>query len=145
MTKEELHGMLNAICEKWKYKIEEIANDTFRLDVAIKMKDDTWRYQYVYAWLRMQGEEQFVYMNSRVGQYDQRLDLYKLLIESGFCRYSAVTILPDTKDGRNVESLCVSASPHSKIVNQEKLDLPIYDVAFDADYLEQMIYVGDNH
>ena len=145
MTKEELNGMLTAISEKWKYKLEEIGNDTFRMDVAIKMKDDSWRYQYVYVWLRMQGEEQFVYMNSRIGQYDQRLDMYKLLIESGFCRYSAVTILPDTKDGRNVETVCVSASPHSKVITQDLLDLILYDVAFNADYLEKMIFGGDNH
>lgn len=145
MTKGELQVLLQGISDKWKYKLEEINDDKFRLDVAIKMKDDTWRYQYVYVWIKLQGKESYIYMNSRVGLYDRRVDLYNLIIESGFCKYSTVTILPDKIDGRDCESICVSASPQAKLISQDLLDNIIYDVAFNADYLEKKIFNEDKN
>ncbi len=145
MTHNDLKTLVQSIADKWKYKLEELEGEKLRLDVAIKMKDDTWRYQFVYLWIKVQGDHSYVYMNSRVGQYDRRVDLYKLLVESGYGRYCAVTILPDKLDGRDVESICVSACPHAKVVNEELLDQIIYDVAFNADYLEKMLFGEDKH
>ena len=47
----ELKQSLTNISERWKYKMEEVSPGVFRMDVAIKMKDGAWRYQFVYVWL----------------------------------------------------------------------------------------------
>lgn len=145
MTKKELHRMLTFICDKWKYKLDQVEGDKFRVDVAIKMKDDSWRYQFVYVWIKETEKDSFVFLNSRVCVMSDLVDCNKMLHEAGYCRYASVNILPDTINGVECESLCVSATPHSKVVTSDLLDLMIYDIAFNADYLEKLVTGEDKH
>ena len=43
------------IATRWNYKVEEVSPGIFRMDVAIKMKDGTFRYQFVYVWIIVKG------------------------------------------------------------------------------------------
>lgn len=47
----DLKTAMTNIAQRWKYKMDEVSPGVFRLDVAIKMKDESWRYQFVYAWI----------------------------------------------------------------------------------------------
>jgi len=145
MTKTELHKLLTQIAEKWEYTLDTIGDDYFRMDVAIKIDDEKWRHQFVNIWLKTEGEETYIYLNSRVGKYYNTTDHYMLLVQSGFCKYSSVTILPDKINNKECESICVSASPHTSIITQELLDTIIYDVGSNADYLESKIYGKDRN
>lgn len=136
------------IAEKWKYKVDEVSPGVFRIDVAIKMKDESWRYQFVYVWI-IQGRhfgKDVVYMNSRCGEYNPNLNHYKLLKEGGFGTYSQVTITTDKRtDGSACETLIVQAVQPVELTNETILNEVIYDVAYNADIIEESYFGGDNN
>ena len=136
------------IAEKWKYKVDEVSPGVFRIDVAIKMKNDSWRYQFVYAWIiagRHFGKD-VVYMNSRCGEYNPNLNHYKLLKEGGFGTYAQVTITTDKRvDGSACETIIVQAVQPVDLTNETILNEVIYDVAFNADVIEESYFGGDNN
>ena len=79
----DLKTTITNIAERWKYKVEEVNPEIFRGDVAIKMKGESWHYQFVYAWIiagRHFGKD-VVYFNSRGGEYNPNINHYKLLKE----------------------------------------------------------------
>ena len=39
----DLKTALTNISTKWKYKLDEVSPNVWRVDVALKMKDETWR------------------------------------------------------------------------------------------------------
>jgi hypothetical protein len=136
------------IAEKWKYKVDEVSPGVFRIDVAIKMKDESWRYQFVYVWI-IQGRhfgKDVVYMNSRCGEYNPNLNHYKLLKEGGFGTYAQVTITTDKRaDGSACETLIVQAVQPVELTNETILNEVIYDVAYNADIIEESYFGGDNN
>jgi hypothetical protein len=146
MAAFDLKSVITGISEKWKYKTDEVAPGTFRIDVAIKMKNDSWRYQFVYVWIiagRYFGKD-VVYMNSRCGEYNPNLNHYKLLREGGCGTYAQVTVTTDTRpDGSSCETVIVQAVQPVELTNEEILNAAIYDVAFNADIIEESYFGGD--
>ncbi len=144
----DLKSALTAICERWKYKLEEVTPDVFRIDVAIKMQDGNWRYQYVYCWIikgRYQGKD-VVYFNSRCGEYNPNINHYKLLKEGGYGTYAQVTVTTDKrKDGSDCETVIVQAVQPVELTNEAILDAVLYDVAYNADIIEEVYFGGDNN
>ncbi len=134
------------IANKWKYKLDEISPGVFRMDVAIKMKDGGFRYQNVYIW-EVKGRhfgKDVIYMNSRCGEYNPNLNHYKLLKEAGFGTFSQVTITTDTRiDGSPCETLIVQAVQPIEITSEVILNEVIYDVAYNADIIEETYFGGD--
>ena len=81
----DLKTAVSNIANRWNYKLDEVSPGIFRIDVAIKMKDGSYRYQFVWAWViagRHFGKD-VVYMNSRCGEYNTNLNHYKLLKFNG--------------------------------------------------------------
>ena len=144
----DLKTIITNIAERWKYKIEEVTPGIFRVDVAIKMKDESWRYQFVYIWVingRHFGKD-VVYMNSRCGEYNPNLNHYKLLKEGGLGTYCQVTVTTDKRaDGSACETIIVQAVQPVELTNEKILDAVIYDVAFNADIIEETYFGGDNN
>jgi hypothetical protein len=144
----ELKTLVNNISERLKYKTEEVSNGIFRMDVAIKMKDDSWRYQFVYIWHiagRHFGKD-VVYMNSRCGEYNPNLNHYKLLKEGGCGTFAQVTVTTDKRaDGTPCETIIVQASCPVSLINEDILNEMLYDVAYNADYIEETYFGGDNN
>lgn len=136
------------IAARWNYKVEELPGGVHRIDVAIKMKDGSFRYQFVYVWIipgRYFGKD-VVYMNSRCGEFTQNLNLYKLLKEGGYGTYSAVTVTTDKRqDGTPCETVIVQAVQPIEFTNEAILNEAIYDVAFNADAIESLYFGGDNN
>lgn len=144
----DLKMTLTNITERWKYKMDEVSPGVFRIDVAIKMKDDKWRYQFVYVW-RIAGRhfgKDVIYMNSRCGEYNPNLNHYKLLKEGGFGTYAQVTITTDKRsDGSPCETLIVQAVQPVDYTNETILNEVLYDVAYNADIIEETYFGGDNN
>ncbi len=142
----DLKKALTNISERWKYKVDEISPGVFRMDVALKMKDDSWRYQFVYVWIiagRHFGKD-VVYMNSRCGEYNPNLNHYKLLKEGGYGTFAQVTVTTDKRaDGSPCETLIVQAVQPVELTTETILNEVIYDVAFNADIIEMNYFGGD--
>lgn len=142
----DLKTAITGICEKWKYKLEEVSPGVWRVDVALKMKDESWRYQFVYVWIvetRFQGKPA-IYMNSRCGEYNSNLSLYSLLKESGYGNYSSVTVTTDKRvDGSPCETVIVQASLSLEHTSEALLDAVIFEVANGADIIEEKFFGGD--
>jgi len=144
----DLKMTVTNICNRWNYKVDEITPGIFRVDVALKQKDATFRYQFVYVWIikeRYFGKD-VVYMNSRCGEFTQNLNLYKLLKESGYGTFSSVTVTTDKRvDGSPCETVIVQAVQPVEFTNETILNEVIYDVAFNADIIEATYFGGDNN
>lgn len=143
----ELSNALHQISTRWNYKLDELTPGVFRLDVALKLKDDSFRYQFVYIWVEKSpnGRDKF-YMNSRVGMYTQNLNHYNLLKEAGYCNYTTVTITSDkTADGTPCETVIVQAAPYADFTSLELLNDIIFEVANNADILEEKFFGGDKN
>lgn len=144
----DLKTVMTNISNKWKYKLDEVSPGIWKIDVAIKLKDDTWRYQNVWVW-EIKGRhfgKDVIYMNTRCGEYNPNLNHYKLLKEGGYGTFAQVTITTDKRaDGSPCETLIVQAVQPVELTNETILNEVIYDVAFNADIIEQTYFGGDNH
>ncbi len=144
----DLKTAVSNIASRWSYKLDEVNPGVFRMDVAIKMKDGSFRYQFVWIWT-IQGRhfgKDVVYMNSRCGEYHANLNHYKLLKESGYGTYSQVTITTDKRaDGSDCESVIIQAVQPVELTNETILNEAIYDVAYNADIIEETYFGGDNN
>jgi hypothetical protein len=144
----DLKVIIANIAARWNYKVEEVTPGIFRVDVALKQKDATFRYQFVYVWViagRYFGKD-VVYMNSRCGEYNQTLNHYKILKESGYGIFSSVTITTDKRaDGSPCETVIVQAVQPIEFTNETILNEVIYDVAFNADIIEATYFGGDSN
>lgn len=144
----DLKTALTNISTRWKYKMDEVSPNVWRMDVALKMKDESWRYQYVYTWIvqsRFQGKDA-IYMNSRCGEYNSNLNLYNLLKESGYGNYCSVTVTTDKRaDGTPCETIIVQASLAHEHTTEELLDKVLFEVANGADIIEEKFFGGDSN
>ncbi len=144
----DLKTVVSNIANRWNYKLDEVSPGIFRIDVAIKMKDGSYRYQFVWVWIiagRHFGKD-VVYMNSRCGEYNANLNHYKLLKESGYGTYAQVTITTDKRpDGSACESIIVQSVQPVHLTNEDILNEAIYDVAYNADIIEETYFGGDNN
>jgi hypothetical protein len=142
----DLKTALTNISAKWKYKLEEVSPNVWRVDVALKMKDESWRYQFVYVWIvetRFQGKPS-IYMNSRCGEFNTNINLYNLLKESGYGNYCSVTVTTDKRaDGSPCETVIVQASLAVEFTTEELLDKVLFEVANGADIVEEKFFGGD--
>jgi hypothetical protein len=144
----DLKTAVTNIAAKWKYKLDEVSPGVYRMDVAIKMKDDSWRYQMVWVWLitgRHFGKD-VVYMNSRCGEYNPNINHYKLLKEGGYGTFAQVTVTTDKRaDGSPCETIIVQAVQPVELTNETILNEVIYDVAYNADIIEGSYFGGDKN
>lgn len=144
----DLKTAVTNIAERWKYKLDETSPGVYRIDVAIKQKDDSWRYQNVWVW-EIQGRhfgKDVIYMNSRCGEYNPNLNHYKLLKESGYGTYSSVTVTTDKRpDGSPCETVIVQGVQVKELTNEAIINEVLYDVAFNADIIEATYFGGDKH
>ena len=144
----DLKTAISNVANRWKYKLDEVSPGIFRIDVAIKMKDGSFRYQFVWVWIivgRHFGKD-VVYMNSRCGEYNTNLNHYKLLKEGGCGTYAQVTITTDKRaDGSPCESVIVQSVQPVALTNEDILNEAIYDVAYNADIIEESYFGGDNN
>jgi hypothetical protein len=143
----ELQPTLQQIATRYNYKLDEVSPGTFRMDVAIPLKDGKFRYQFVYIWIiKEQSGRERIYMNSRCGTFTPQLNLYNLLKESAFGNYTTVTITNDkTKDGAPCETVITQAVPALALTTPELLNEIIYEVAVNADIIEEKFFGGDNN
>jgi hypothetical protein len=143
----DLKTALQQISQKWNYKLDEISPNVFRMDVALKLKDGSFRYQFVYIWrvAGQNGQRDRFYMNSRCGRYNMGLNLYNMMKEAGWCNYSALTITNDKdKDGNPCETIITQAAPYADNTSLELLNDIIFEVANNADIIEEKYFGGDN-
>ena len=107
-----LREVLTEYAEVKKYKLKELDNGKFSIDIAMKLKDGSSRYQFVWIWLaegRAKGKD-CIYLTSRAGNYTPNVNVYQLLKESGYGVYSTVTIVPDKdKEGNPCETVVIQA------------------------------------
>ncbi|MEM7105443.1 MAG: hypothetical protein AAF502_20065 [Bacteroidota bacterium] len=143
-----LRTNLEAISKKFNYKLNEFAPNKFSLDVALKLKDGSFRYQYVYVWEAPIGRDKKVcyYMNSRVGTYTPSVNLYNLMKEAAYGIYSMVAITTDKdKEGNPCETVIVQAAPNVSYTNLDLLNDVIFEVAANADLMEEKYFGGDRN
>ncbi len=144
----DLKETLTAIAGKHSSKMEEISPQVFLIDVGLLMKDGTTRYQFVYLWEtpnRFLGKP-VIYMNSRCGEFNSNLNLYKLLKDAGGGNYCTYTITTDKRnDGTPCETVICQAAVSKENTSLELLEDVIFEVASQADYCEAVHFGGDNN
>ena len=145
----DLKEVLTEYADSRKYKLKELDNGTFSIDIAMKLQDGSFRYQFVWAWVikgRAKGQKDCIYLNSRVGTYNPTVNLYDLIKESGCGVYSSVTIVNDKdKEGNPCETIVIHASPIQELVTKEEFLYILWEVAERADILEEKFFGGDSH
>lgn len=145
----DLRSALTNVARRRNYKLDELSPDVWRLDVAIPLKDGKFRYQFVYVRVvpkRWFQQKDAILIDSRCGVYSQGLNLYNLLKEGGYGFYTAVTVIPDKdKEGKPCETVIVQSSPVVEWTTPELLDEIIFEVAYNADLIEERFFGGDNH
>ncbi|MCD6069227.1 MAG: hypothetical protein K0S33_4053 [Bacteroidetes bacterium] len=144
-----LKQSLDAISAKWKYKLEELSTPgIYRMDVAIKIGDDKWRYQFVYIW---ESKERYygqpaIYLNSRCGEISAKLNLYNILKESAYGNLSSLTITTDKRaDGSDCETIICQAALPVEFITEDMLSKTIFEVANNADIVEEKYFGGDGN
>lgn len=144
----DLKTAVTNIAERWKYKLDETSPGIYRVDVAIKQKDDSWRYQNVWVW-EIKGRhfgKDVIYMNSRCGEYNPNLNHYKLLKESGYGTFAQVTVTTDKRaDGSPCETVIVQGVHPVELITEAILNEMLYDVAFNGDIIEATYFGGDKN
>jgi hypothetical protein len=91
----ELQATLQQIATRYNYKLDEIKPGTFRMDIAVPLKDGKFRYQFVYIWkIQEPSGRERIYMNSRCGTYTPQLNLYNILKESALAITLRLQLLP---------------------------------------------------
>lgn len=142
----DLKLILTRIAERWNYKIVETSPGVFGLDVALKKKDGTLRYQYVFVRIeKPEGGKERYYITSSCGVYNNTLNFYNIMRETSFCNYSTITIgSRKNKEGNPEEIIMTQAAPLVPHTDNELLDAIIFEVANNADYIEEKYFGGDN-
>ena len=123
----------------------EVSEGVFALDIGLKLKDGTTRYQFIYARLEKnaQGQER-IYITSRCGIYNASLNFYNILRETGACNYSTVTIgNGKDKEGNPIEVVMAQAAPLAIHTTPDLLDAIVFEVANMADFIESRYFGGD--
>lgn len=144
----DLGAVLHELSASWGNKLDELSEGFFRFDIGIKQKDGSGRFQYVYLWMVTDPDNprDRIYMNSRCGQYTEDLDLYEIMKESGFSRYSTLTIVDDKlADGTPCETVIAQASPYADTINVGLLGDILFEVAINADYVEKKYFGSDSN
>ena len=144
----DLKKVLTDYANSKKYKLKEMDNGIFSLDISMKLSDGSMRNQYVWIWVipgRAKGQD-CIYLNSRVGTFNPTINLYRLMKDSGAGVYSSVTIVNDKdKQGNPCESIVVNASPIQNMVTKEEFLYILWEVAERADILEERYFGGDDN
>ena len=142
----DIKEILTEYAEIKKYKLKELDNGKFSLDISMKLKDESIRYLFIWIWIaegRAKGVN-CVYMTRRAGTNTPNANLYQLLKESGYGVYSTITIVPDKdKSGNPCETVVVQASPIHKYLTKEEFLYVLWEVAEVADVLEEKHFGGD--
>ena len=143
-----LREAIENISIRWRYKLDRLPSDVYRIDVAIKVGENKFRYQLVYIWQipdRYFGKP-VIFMNSRCGEYSPNLNLYHLLKEAGYGTLSTITVTTDKKsDGSPCETVVCQAAIPVEFVNEHILDKTIFEVAYNADVVEEKYFGGDTN
>ncbi|BDS13671.1 hypothetical protein [Aureispira anguillae] len=143
-----LKEVLTEYAEHKNYKLRELDGGKFSIDIAMKLKDGSFRYQFVWIWIspnRGKGKD-CVYFTSRAGAYTPNVNLYQLIRESGYGIYTTVTIVSDKdKEGNPCETVVVQASPVHEHLSKEQFLYILWEVAEVADILEEKHFGGDSH
>ncbi len=141
-----LKEVITEYAESKKYKLRELDGGKFSIDIAMKLKDGSFRYQFVWVWIsegRAKGKD-CVYFTSRAGTYTPNVNLYQLMKESGYGVYTTVTIVPDKdKEGNPNETIVVQASPVLEHLSKDEFLYILWEVAEVADILEEKHFGGD--
>ena len=136
----DLKEVLTAYSEERKYKLKEIDVGKFSIDIAMKLKDGSFRYQFVWIWVsegRGKGKD-CVYFTSRAGTFSPNVNVYQLIKESGYGVYTTITIVPDKdKDGNPCETVVVQASPVHEFLSKDEFLYILWEVAEVADIIEE--------
>ncbi len=143
----ELQATLQQIATRYNYKLDEIKPGTFRMDIAVPLKDGKFRYQFVYIWkIQEPSGRERIYMNSRCGIYTPQLNLYNIMKEAAYGNYCTVTITTDQNaDGVPCETIITQAVPALAMTTPELLNEIIYEVAVNADIIEEKFFGGDKN
>lgn len=141
----DLKDTLTRIAARWNYKMTEVSEGVFALDVPLKLKDGTTRAQFAYARIEKnaQGQER-IYITSRCGIYNPSLNFYNILRENGHCNYSTLTIgNGKDKEGKPIEVVMAQAAPLVVHTTPDLLDAIVFEVANMADFIESRYFGGD--
>jgi len=143
----DLKETLTRIAQRWSFKLTEVSEGVFALDIGLKLKDGTTRYQFVYARVETnQQGQQRIYITSRAGIYRADLNFYNLLKDTAWCNYSTLTIgNGKDKDGNPTEVIMAQAAPLVAHTTPDLLDTILFEVANTADYIESRYFGGDTN
>lgn len=140
--------VLTEYADSRKYKLRELDGGKFSIDIAMKLKDGSFRYQFVWIWIsagRAKGKD-CVYFTSRAGTYTPNANTYQLMKESGYGVYTTVTVVPDKdKEGNPCETVVVQASPVQEFLSKDEFLYILWEVAEVADILEEKHFGGDSN
>lgn len=144
----DLKEVLTEYVTAKQYKLRELDGGKFSVDIAMKLQDGSFRYQFVWVWIspgRGKGKD-CVYFTSRAGTYTPTANLYQLMKESGYGVYTTLTIVPDKdKDGNPCETVVVQASPVYDFLTKEEFLYILWEVAEVADIVEEKHFGGDSN
>ncbi|TAF63135.1 MAG: hypothetical protein EAZ55_14520 [Cytophagales bacterium] len=144
----DLKKMMQEASQRFGTKFEELPSGAYLIDVPLKLKDGSIRYQYVYGSVGLDPTQnkEFFYLNSRCGIINEQTDFAGILRDARYGIYTTIAIVNDRqRDGTPCETLIVQASPLVEYTAQEQLLYIITEIAEKADIIEEKYFGGDMH
>lgn len=144
----ELKSTMEQIGTKYNFPFKDYGNGYFSLDVGLKISDTVTRYQLVYAKVEnnKEGVPTRILIQSRAGAYTPMINLYNIVKEGNYLNYATFYIMAEKdKDGKPCETLYVQSAPLIAFTNTDLLEKILYEVANNADFIEEKYFGGDNN
>ncbi|MGN6293290.1 MAG: hypothetical protein ACTHMV_11150 [Chitinophagaceae bacterium] len=128
------------------YSIKPLNNETYLWDYPLVYDDGSKRLQFVYISEITNNTKEYLYIRSRIADFDDRLNAMQLLREADNGTLSSIRLKPQTKeDGTQSEGVYVQVVLPAALILQNKgfFSEAIHEVANRADALEKK-YLGDD-
>lgn len=143
----DLKLQMEQIAAKTGYPFKDYGNGYYSLDVTLVISETVKRYQIVFAKIEnnKEGVPVRILIQSRAGIYTPMLNLYNIIKEGNYLNYSTICIIPEKdKEGRPCETLYVQSAPLITMTPPDLLEKIIYEVANNADIIEEKYFGGDH-
>jgi hypothetical protein len=144
---ENIAHFILRLGREWNCKVQEFSPTQYWVDVPMKMKDGTTRFQQVWVNEYKDSDRPCYGVFSRIGTIRDGIKIWALLEDTGrYCNYSNVNVLPE-KDKDNPEKmydvLWMGSRPLIAHTDEELMKTIIWEIALNADYFEEKYFGGD--
>ena len=132
-----LKATLSDIALKWGYRMQELRQDVFNMEISLIRNKVDRRVQLISVQKEnVEGKPPRIYIQGYCGLYSERIPLQEVLKLAIGYNYCAVALLDSkNKEGNPITELIVQACPQEDFATADELDAILFEVADKTDYI----------